>query len=76
MGDPVYLKVSPMKGEQRFEVKRKLAPRYVGPYSIIKKSWRVAYRVELPFVDKSYLQCFSCLSIEEMSPLSRKKSCT
>ena len=31
VGDYVYLKVSPMKGVQRFEVKRKLAPRYVGP---------------------------------------------
>ena len=58
MGDQVYLKVSPMKGVQRFEVKRKLAPRCVGPYLIIEKSGRVAYRVELPFGDKSYLQCF------------------
>jgi hypothetical protein len=29
VGDHVYLKVSPMKGVQRFGVKRKLAPRYV-----------------------------------------------
>jgi len=71
MGDQVYLKVSPMKGVQRFEVKRKLAPRYVGPYSIIKKSGRVAYRVELPFGDKIYLQCFhvsqlkKCLRVPE-----------
>ena len=34
VGDYVYLKVSPMKGVQRFGVKRKLAPRYVGPYKI------------------------------------------
>ena len=32
VGDYVYLKVLPMKGVQRFGVKRKLAPRYVGPY--------------------------------------------
>ena len=31
-GDYVYLKVLPMKGVQKFGVKRKLAPRYVGPY--------------------------------------------
>ena len=36
VGDYVYLKVSPMKGVQRFGVKRKLAPRYVGPYKIIE----------------------------------------
>jgi hypothetical protein len=32
VGDHVYLKVSPMKGVQRFGVKRKLALRYVGPF--------------------------------------------
>ena len=49
MGDQVYLKVSPMKGVQRFGVKRKLAPRSVGPYPIIEKSGRVAYKIELPY---------------------------
>ena len=43
--DYVYLKVSPMKKVQRFRVKRKLAPRYVGPYPIIEKSGRVAYKI-------------------------------
>ena len=46
VGDQVYLKVSPMKGLQWFRVKRKLAPRYVGPYPIIEKSGRVAYKIE------------------------------
>jgi hypothetical protein len=32
VGDFIYLKVSPMKGVQRFGVKRKLAPRYMGPF--------------------------------------------
>ena len=48
VGDYVYLKVSPMKKVQRFGVKRKLAPRYVGPYKIIKQSGRVAYKLQLP----------------------------
>ena len=30
VGDYVYLKVSPMRGIRRFNVKGKLAPRYVG----------------------------------------------
>jgi hypothetical protein len=30
-GDFVYLKVSPMRGVRRFQVKGKLAPRFVGP---------------------------------------------
>jgi len=45
VGDYVYLKVSPMKKVQQFGVKRKLAPRYVGPYPIIKKSRSVAYKI-------------------------------
>ena len=43
----MYLKVSPMKGVQWFGVKRKLAPRYVGPYKIIERSGRVAYKLQL-----------------------------
>jgi hypothetical protein len=48
LGDYVYLKVSLMKGVQRFGVKRKLAPRYVGLYQIIEKSGGVAYKLQLP----------------------------
>ena len=38
VGDFIYLKVSPMKSAQRFGVKQKLAPRYVGPFQIIGQS--------------------------------------
>ena len=48
VGDYVYLKVSPIKGVQRFGVKRKLAPRYVGPYQIIEQKGKVAYKLQLP----------------------------
>ena len=37
-----------MKGVQRFRVKRKPAPRYVGPFPIIEHCGPVAYRMELP----------------------------
>ena len=47
VGDHVYLKVSPMKGVQRFRVKRKLASRYVGPYRILERKGKVAYKVQL-----------------------------
>jgi len=48
VGDHVYLKVIPVKGVQRFGVKRKLAPRYVGPYQILEKKGEVAYKLQLP----------------------------
>ena len=48
VGGHVYIKVSLMKGVQRFGVKRKLAPRYLGPYRILEKKGNVAYKVQLP----------------------------
>ena len=48
VGDHVYLRVSPMKGIQRFSVKGKLAPRYIGSFPIIEQCGPVAYRLELP----------------------------
>jgi hypothetical protein len=48
MGDHVYLKVSPTKGVQRFGIKGKLAPRYIGPYEIKETCGPVAYQLKLP----------------------------
>jgi hypothetical protein len=48
VGDFVYLKVSPMRGIKRFNVKGKLSPRYVGPFKILDRQEEVAYQLELP----------------------------
>jgi hypothetical protein len=37
-----------MRGTQRFKVKGKLAPRYVGPFKINSHKGEVAYQLELP----------------------------
>jgi hypothetical protein len=48
VGDHVYLQVSPMKGVRCFDIKGKLAPRYIGLYPIIDKYGPTPYQVELP----------------------------
>ncbi|WVZ64721.1 hypothetical protein U9M48_014198 [Paspalum notatum var. saurae] len=47
-GEFVYLKVSSLRGTERFHTRGKLAPRYVGPYKIKKKIGDLAYELELP----------------------------
>ncbi|GKD83781.1 hypothetical protein Tco_1350620, partial [Tanacetum coccineum] len=48
VGDLVLLKVKPWKGVVHFRKKGKLAPRYVGPFEILKRIGLVAYRLRLP----------------------------
>jgi hypothetical protein len=48
VGDFVYLRVTPLKGMQRFHVKGKLAPRYIGPYKILECRREMSYKLELP----------------------------
>jgi hypothetical protein len=43
----MYLKVSPMRGLHCFNVRGKLAPRFIGPFKILEKRGEVAYQLEL-----------------------------
>ncbi|GKA17107.1 putative reverse transcriptase domain-containing protein [Tanacetum coccineum] len=47
VGDKVMLKVSPWKEVIRFGKRRKLNPRYIGPFKILAKVITVAYLLEL-----------------------------
>jgi hypothetical protein len=48
VGDYVYLKVSPMTSLRRFNVRGKLAPRFIGSFKILEEKVGVAYQLELP----------------------------
>jgi transposase InsO family protein len=48
VGEHVFLRVSPMKGVLRFGRKGKSSPRFIGPFEILEKVGKVAYRLALP----------------------------
>jgi len=60
-----------MKGVQRFRVKRKLAPSYLGPYQILERKGDVAYKVQLPVELRAIFPVFhvsqlkKCLRVPE-----------
>ena len=47
VGDAVFLKVAPLKGVMRFGKKGKLSPRFIGPFEILERVGKVAYKLAL-----------------------------
>ncbi|KAL2342679.1 hypothetical protein Fmac_003964 [Flemingia macrophylla] len=47
-GEHVFLKVTPTTGIGRVMKSKKLTPRFIGPYQILKRIGPVAYQISLP----------------------------
>jgi hypothetical protein len=76
VGDYVYLKVSPTKGVQRFGVKGKLAPRYIGPYEVIEVCGLVAYHIQLPEWFSAVHNVFHVTQLKKGMPVPENKVIT
>ena len=74
VGDYVYLKVSPIRSTRRFQVRGKLAPRYIGPFQIIKKVGAVAYKILLPAEMSDVHDVFHVGAVA-YKPLSQLRKC-
>ena len=58
IGDPVFLKVAPMKGVLRFERKGKLSPKFIEPFEILERVGPVAYKLALPLAHSGVHNAF------------------
>jgi hypothetical protein len=55
-----------MKGVKRFRVKGKLSPHYIGPFPILDKCGKMAYKMELPL---------SLAGVHDIFNVSQLKKC-
>lgn len=68
VGDSVFLKIAPMKGIMRFGKKGKLSPRYTGPFEILERIGRVAYKLALPIELASVHNVFHVSMLKKYVP--------
>ena len=68
VGDHVFLKVMPKRGVVRFDKRGKLAPRYIGPFEILKRVGTVAYRLALPPSLSGFQEVFHVSILRKYTP--------
>ena len=58
VGDLIYLKMITFKGRARVSGRRKLDPRFLGPFRILERVGAVAYKLDLPSEMDAYHNVF------------------
>ena len=68
VGDHVFLKVMPTRGVVRFGKRRKLLPRFIGPFEILERIGVVAYRLDLPPIMSGVYEVFHVSMLRKYTP--------
>ena len=68
VGDHVILKMMPKRGVVRFGKRRKLSPRFIGPFEILEKVGTVAYRLALPPIMSGVHEVFHVSMLRRYTP--------
>ena len=68
VGDHVFLKVMPERGVVRFGKRRKLSPRFIGPFEILERVGTTAYRLALPPSMSSVHEVFHVSMLRRYTP--------
>ena len=68
MDDKVFVRVSPSKGVFLFGKRGKLNPRYVGPFEILERVDKLAYRLALPSSDHPIHDVFHVSLLRQYVP--------
>ncbi|XP_020963316.1 uncharacterized protein LOC110264966 [Arachis ipaensis] len=67
-GEHVFLKVTPTIGVGRAFKTKKLNPRYIGPFEILKRIGLVAYRIALPPYFSNLHDVFHVSQLQKYTP--------
>jgi hypothetical protein len=65
-GDHVFLRVASTTGVGRAIKSKKLTPKFIGPYQILRRIGHVAYQIALPSFLSKIHKFFSCFTIKKI----------